>query len=903
MPARISVVIPVFDDGASLAGAVASVRAQSRPVDELVLVDDGSTDAATLALLRELERIPPVAATRVLRQANAGVAAARHAGILAAQGELVLPLDADDELLPRAVERLEEALAAHPQAAFAHGHVRYFGQGRGGATVPRFNPYLELDQNPMLPLALLRRELFTARGLRYAPLKAFEDWGFWLACARAGVEGVCVEEPVYRYRRKGAAGLLAWGEERRGALEAELRRLFPELYSAEGRAGLKRRFAPALELAFEGPPDDPALVDFLAGQRFTDLAVARPFRTARDLLERARGRFVLPLSRAQLAQVAGARPSFLQQLALLLEARPEAEALLVACDEATLREGSVRERVAAAGPERLRLPDLRLLRTAPLAGLRGAHLPPADPVEALAERAVRRGQALLLREDFWGRAQGDPGPLPAPAALAEPAPGWRRAAAQARPLWGRVRRRLERELGAERVGRFLHPVATGLREAALTAEAVETAVRGRRLPLALGPLLPPSRRAERAWLERVPARLETLLPPLAGGRRLLFSLPWVVTGGVDRAAIELVRTLHGAGWRVTVATHVAARHEWAWRLSPFVEDHLLLGEACPEGRRVEALVEAARDRGADAFLCVHSWLGLEALPRLKAALPRLRCADWQHLDDPRPGAAFARESAKVDALLDLRLVSSEFLRERYRALGLDTGKVRVVRAGCDDGGAFDPAQVPPGHLRGALGLPLPAGAPVVGFIGRFAEEKDPLFVVQVFAALSRALAAEGRPSPSFVLVGDGPLLPAARAEAEAQGLAGRAFFLPPDADVARVLRDLSLLVLASRLEGLPLVFFEALALEVPVVTTAVQGIPELVDGTVGACVPDHADPAERARALVEAALPFLRDEELRRAAGRAGRARVRGAFSAEETRLATLAAFDALVPPGANERR
>ena len=100
--------------------------------------------------------------------------------------------------------------------------------------------------------------------------------------------------------------------------------------------------------------------------------------------------------------------------------------------------------------------------------------------------------------------------------------------------------------------------------------------------------------------------------------------------------------------------------------------------------------------------------------------------------------------------------------------------------------------------------------------------------------------------------------------------------------------------MASRQEGLPLVFTEAMALQTPVVTTAVEGIPELVTEGVGACVANAPDPDVRRRLLVEAALPILRDPARRQRLGLAARARIEHDFGIEATRAAWRRAFAAL---------
>jgi glycosyltransferase involved in cell wall biosynthesis len=115
---RVSVVVPVHNGERFIAESVRSVLRQTRPVFECVVVDDGSTDG-TADVLRGFD-----GAVRVIRQARAGVGAARNAGMRAASGDHFAFLDADDVWMPRKVERQLEALAsAGPEAAVYSGYV------------------------------------------------------------------------------------------------------------------------------------------------------------------------------------------------------------------------------------------------------------------------------------------------------------------------------------------------------------------------------------------------------------------------------------------------------------------------------------------------------------------------------------------------------------------------------------------------------------------------------------------------------------------------------------------------------------------------------------------------------------------------------------------------------------
>jgi glycosyltransferase involved in cell wall biosynthesis len=111
----VSVVIPCYNQGRFLDEAIASAAAQRGLVSEIVVVDDGSTDETRAVATRE-------GAVTYLRQERRGLSEARNSGWRASSADYVVFLDADDRLLPGAVEAGIEAFRRWPHAAFAFGH-------------------------------------------------------------------------------------------------------------------------------------------------------------------------------------------------------------------------------------------------------------------------------------------------------------------------------------------------------------------------------------------------------------------------------------------------------------------------------------------------------------------------------------------------------------------------------------------------------------------------------------------------------------------------------------------------------------------------------------------------------------------------------------------------------------
>ena len=199
----VSIITPCFDHGHYLLDLMESVREQDYPALELILVDDGSSDPDTLAVLEDLEREPSV---RVLRQPhNQGPSAARNRAIRAAAGRYILPLDADNVLMPGAVRGLVEQLqAAGEQVGFIYPTAQYFGNRDYHFRPPSYNLHRLLEGNYIDTCSLFDRDVFDA-GLAFAEDIALghEDWDLALALGARGVVGQPSQHSVLAYRKHG----------------------------------------------------------------------------------------------------------------------------------------------------------------------------------------------------------------------------------------------------------------------------------------------------------------------------------------------------------------------------------------------------------------------------------------------------------------------------------------------------------------------------------------------------------------------------------------------------------------------------------------------------------------------------------------------------------------------------
>ena len=153
---RVAVLVPCFNDGATVRDTVASVQ-ESEPV-ELVVVDDGSYSPHTGRVLGELES----EGVRVIHHdENRGLIEARMTGLAATTAPFVLPIDADECLFAGALAAMADLLDAHPEAAACCGDYEEFGDSPElvRAVPPGLDPYRLAYTNEYPVTSLFRRDV------------------------------------------------------------------------------------------------------------------------------------------------------------------------------------------------------------------------------------------------------------------------------------------------------------------------------------------------------------------------------------------------------------------------------------------------------------------------------------------------------------------------------------------------------------------------------------------------------------------------------------------------------------------------------------------------------------------------------------------------------------------------
>ncbi len=196
----LSVVVPYYNLGAYLAGTIASIVASSYRPLEIIVIDDGSDDAASLAALEQVvQQYPDL--VRVIRCDRGGLARARNRGAHAAGGEFLAFVDADDLVEPSFFSRAVDVLQRYDNVSFVYSWVRFFGEA--DACWPTWNaefPFL-LAHNMLTAFVVARRSDVLAWGQNDPAFKyALEDYDAWISMLEHGCLGVSLPDPLVRYR-------------------------------------------------------------------------------------------------------------------------------------------------------------------------------------------------------------------------------------------------------------------------------------------------------------------------------------------------------------------------------------------------------------------------------------------------------------------------------------------------------------------------------------------------------------------------------------------------------------------------------------------------------------------------------------------------------------------------------
>ncbi|WP_431274096.1 glycosyltransferase [Variovorax ureilyticus] len=327
------------------------------------------------------------------------------------------------------------------------------------------------------------------------------------------------------------------------------------------------------------------------------------------------------------------------------------------------------------------------------------------------------------------------------------------------------------------------------------------------------------------------------------GPTVLLAMPFLILGGAERLLSSVVAHLTKSGWRVIVVTTIPIDQSHgdttSW-FSPSTTEIFHLPRFLDQEYWRDFLNHLVDSRAVDVVWVAGSAFVYDYLPALKLRHPTLGVADLLFNT-----VGHTTNNRRYADCIDLTFVENREVKQWLLEAGELNDRISLVESGVDLK-SYAPAEVNQDFLDSEG---IPTGAIVVGYFGRWSDEKDPIGFVEIAKLVSEELDVV------FVMTGAGPL-DANLQEAIASAKFPKGRFLMKGAvpDIKPYVQACDILVLPSKMDGRPTVVMEALASGVPVVASRVGALPEIFeDGRQGyLCTP--GDYKSFAESITELAL-------------------------------------------------
>ncbi|MEO8592719.1 MAG: glycosyltransferase [Candidatus Solibacter sp.] len=307
--------------------------------------------------------------------------------------------------------------------------------------------------------------------------------------------------------------------------------------------------------------------------------------------------------------------------------------------------------------------------------------------------------------------------------------------------------------------------------------------------------------------------------------RVLQVLASLRRAGAERLAVSLACGLRREGFETAV---ISLYDAFPGGFEPMLEDDAVpvwhLGKGRGLDPRMWSRVEQVIDSFRPDILHTHSYVMRYLLPkRFRQVVHTVHNMAGHEVDVI--GRAIHRFAFRQGAAAVA--ISPEVARSFARMYGREPAA--VIFNGVDVQGGFRPEAREAWRTRHRFG----AGDCLVVSVARLEAQKNPLHLIQAFAAVARDV-----PAMHLILAGEGTLLETARQGAARAGIGARVHFLGLCQDVVELLSACDVFALGSDWEGTPMAALEAMAAHLPVVATAVGGVPDVVEnGVNGTLVP------------------------------------------------------------------
>jgi len=359
---------------------------------------------------------------------------------------------------------------------------------------------------------------------------------------------------------------------------------------------------------------------------------------------------------------------------------------------------------------------------------------------------------------------------------------------------------------------------------------------------------------------------------------VLIAMHWLELGGAEKFAVDLIKQLPKEEYAIYVTTDITSFNPWSIELAEHVESIFHLPTFLPIHRMSAFYEYIIRTRQIRLMHIHHGAQAYESLYHIRRFHPQLRILDSLHIIElpPSNGGYVETSAQKFESFIDHHHVISHhvksFLMQRWL---IPEEKISVIYLNVDSD-YFDPEIIEKGQTRRTLNISK--NACLVGFIGRFSQQKRPLEFIKTAQLLQRRWEETSQSNPLVFLMTGGGLLEH-KIKHAIEKLSNTKVLLQDQVEDTRpVYQDCDVLMMTSENEGLALVSYEAMAMQTPIFFTNVGAQAELLQPNF--LIENKPPIAEK---FSDAMWPYLIDSERRQQTGIKMRGYIRKHHHHEQT--------------------
>jgi glycosyltransferase involved in cell wall biosynthesis len=320
---------------------------------------------------------------------------------------------------------------------------------------------------------------------------------------------------------------------------------------------------------------------------------------------------------------------------------------------------------------------------------------------------------------------------------------------------------------------------------------------------------------------------EKLLPLPKMYPRLLMLVPWLEVGGADRFNLDILENFRKHQFEVTIVCTVRSKHPWQFKFEEFTPDIFYLPQFLPFSSYFKFISHLISTRNPDFIMNSNSGVGFSIISAIKKLFPHIVIFDYSHMEEKWMDGGWSKFSASLSSIFDVTFAASTHLKEWMVNHGSDDNKVVVLHVGVNTD-YFSPILVlPDSRAKFRAKYQIATRSTVILFAARIVEQKQPFVFARIVLSLSSKFSAG---QVHFIVSGDGPLLRSLQLWMLRKKLLPLVTFVGVSTpEQLRILYAASdLLLLPSKNEGIPCVVYEAMSMGLPVISSDVGGVAEII---------------------------------------------------------------------------